>query len=105
MCILDVLRHLPHTLFSDAQMEMFGVKNLPSEAVVKYIDEVLQMSCGIDTIWYKGPFGHPYYTNHLSSIIVQVCGQCVVCGGFVNHIYNNWKWRTLESAPIFGRCW
>jgi len=65
-------------------MEMFGVKNLPSEAVMKDIDEVLQMSCGIDTIRYKGPFGHPYYINHLGSIIAQVCDQGLLCGGFVN---------------------
>jgi hypothetical protein len=90
-CILDVLWHLLHSLFSDAQMEiilwgmeMFGVKNLPFEAVMKDIDEVLQMSCSIDTIWYKGPFGHPYYINHLGSIIVQVCDQDLLCGGFIN---------------------
>lgn len=78
-CILDVLRHLPRSLFSDAQMdiirwgmEMFGVNNLPSSAVMKEIDEMLQLSCGIDTIRYKGPFGHTYYVNHLGSIIAQV---------------------------------
>jgi hypothetical protein len=53
-------------------MEMFGVNNLPSSAVMKEIDEVLQMGCGIDTIRYKGPFGHLYYVNHLGSIIAQV---------------------------------
>ena len=78
-CVLDVLCHLPHSLFSDAQMdiirwgmEMFGINNLPSSAVMKKIDEVLQLSCGIDTIRYRGPFGHTYYVNHLSSIISQV---------------------------------
>ena|SRR5882762_6885923 len=71
--------HLPWSLFSDAQMdtirwemEMFGVNNLPLSAVMKEIDQVLQMSCGIDTIQYKGAFGHPYYVNHLGSIIAQV---------------------------------
>jgi len=53
-------------------MEMFGVNNLPSSAVMKEIDEMLQLSCGIDTIRYKGPFGHTYYINHLGSIIAQV---------------------------------
>ena len=52
-------------------MEMFGINNLPSSAVMKKIDEVLQLSCGIDTIWYRGLFKHTYYVNHLGSIISQ----------------------------------
>lgn len=77
--MLDILRHLPRSLFSDAQMEiilwgmqMFGVHNLPSQAVMKEFDEALQKSCGIDSIRYKGPLGHTYYVNHLGSIIAQV---------------------------------
>lgn len=78
-CVLDVMRHLPRSLFSDSQMEiiewgleMFGIHNLPSVAVMKEINDDLQMRCGFDTIQNKGPLGHTYYVNDLSAIIAQV---------------------------------
>ncbi|KAI0825276.1 hypothetical protein BC628DRAFT_262703 [Trametes gibbosa] len=77
-CVLDVLRHLPRSLFSDSQMEvilwsmdMLGIDHRPSLAVLKSVDQMLQAYCGIDSIRYEGPLGHVYYTNDLAAILAQ----------------------------------
>ncbi|KAI0311059.1 hypothetical protein OF83DRAFT_1177947 [Amylostereum chailletii] len=77
-CILDVLRHLPRSVFSDAQteiilwgMSMFGISNLPSVGVMKALDADLQDLYGIRSIRYDGALGHPYYVNNLADIIAQ----------------------------------
>ncbi|KIJ58396.1 hypothetical protein HYDPIDRAFT_190814 [Hydnomerulius pinastri MD-312] len=77
-CILDILRHLPRSLFSDAQMQVIlwglsvlGVDNLPSTGVLKNLDETLQHKYGIESVRCQGPLGHVYYVNHLPSIIAQ----------------------------------
>ncbi|KAI5986293.1 hypothetical protein EDC04DRAFT_2615136, partial [Pisolithus marmoratus] len=53
-CILDILRHLPHSLFSDAQLQVIlwglsilGVDNVPSTRMLKDIDSSLQSQYGI----------------------------------------------------------
>lgn len=78
-CILDILRHLPRSLFSDAQMDIilwgissFGVSNAPSTDAAKRIGEYLQTLCGVKTERQKGPLGHVYYINQLAGLIRQV---------------------------------
>ncbi|KAI0040193.1 hypothetical protein FA95DRAFT_912230 [Auriscalpium vulgare] len=77
-CILDILRHLPRSLFSDSQMEiirwglaMFGIDNIPSVSWMKELDSDLQRIYGIRTLRHTGALGHIYYTNSLSDIIAQ----------------------------------
>ncbi|KAI0754107.1 hypothetical protein C8Q80DRAFT_346349 [Daedaleopsis nitida] len=77
-CVLDILRHLPRSLFSDSQMEvilwsyaMLGIDNRPSVAMLKTVDELLQAQCGIGSIRYKGPLGHVYYANDMGAIMAQ----------------------------------
>ncbi|KAH7923808.1 hypothetical protein BV22DRAFT_1105892 [Leucogyrophana mollusca] len=48
-----------------------GVNNLPSQKVLKDIDQLLQHCCGIETLRYQGALGHVYYVNHLPSLIAQ----------------------------------
>lgn len=78
-CVLDIVRHLPRSLFSDNQMEILlwslavmGVDERPSLAMLKAVDDLLQQHCGIESIRYKGPLGHVYYANDIGSIMAQV---------------------------------
>ena len=84
-CVLNVLRHLPRSLFSDAQVETIlwactalGVDQLPSIRTLKTIDKKLQSLCGIDTIRHEGRMGHLFYINSLSQIIAQVRISCSI---------------------------
>ncbi|KAI6042116.1 hypothetical protein EDC04DRAFT_2878613 [Pisolithus marmoratus] len=77
-CILDILRHLPRSLFSDVQLQVIlwglsilGVDNVPSTRMLKDIDSSLQSQYGIPSVQYEGALGHIYYINHLPSIIAQ----------------------------------
>ncbi|KAJ3859245.1 hypothetical protein EV359DRAFT_86638 [Lentinula novae-zelandiae] len=99
-CILDLFRHLPRSIFSDAQMEVvnwaldaFGISNVPSVDVMKNVDDYLQSLCGIHTNHYEhlqnrtgicsqplaeypgfadeGALGHIYYMNDFAGIIHQ----------------------------------
>ncbi|KAI0363137.1 hypothetical protein BV20DRAFT_958926, partial [Pilatotrama ljubarskyi] len=77
-CVLDIIRHLPRSLFSDSQMEIIlwclevlGVDNLPSLFVLKTLDKMLQSHCGIESIRQRGPLGHVYYVNDLAAILAQ----------------------------------
>lgn len=79
-CVLDVMRHLPRSIFSDSQMESIewcmtemGCEDIPSVSVLKAIDQILQNHCGIETLRYEGPLGHTYYANALDGLIAQVC--------------------------------
>ncbi|KAI6028105.1 hypothetical protein EDC04DRAFT_2869165 [Pisolithus marmoratus] len=85
MCILDILRHLLRSLFSDVQLQVIlwglsvlGVDNVPSTRMLKDIDSMLQSQYGIPSVRYEGALGHIYYINHLPSIIAQeMANPCV----------------------------
>ncbi|KAI9067152.1 hypothetical protein FKP32DRAFT_1684097 [Trametes sanguinea] len=77
-CVLDIVRHLPRSLFSDSQMEIIlwclgvlGIDERPSLFVLKTIDKMLQSHCGIESIRFHGPLGHVYYVNDMAAIIAQ----------------------------------
>lgn len=79
-CTLDVLMHLPRSVFSQKQLDLFlwllrvnGVSDVPSVKTMKSLNEALQKMCGIDTLCYDGALGHRYYVNSLAQIIAQVC--------------------------------
>ncbi|PBK90657.1 hypothetical protein ARMGADRAFT_866159, partial [Armillaria gallica] len=77
-CTLDILMHLPRSVFSQQQLDLFlwilkenGVDDVPSVKSMKSLNAKLQMLCGIDSIAYKGALGNLYYVNSLSQIIAQ----------------------------------
>lgn len=79
-CTLDVLMHLPRSVFSQRQFDLFlwllrvnDVDDVPSVRSMLGLNAALQRSCGIDSIAYKGALGHTYYVNALDQIIAQVC--------------------------------
>ncbi|KAJ3867820.1 hypothetical protein EV359DRAFT_33661 [Lentinula novae-zelandiae] len=114
-CILDILRHLPRSLFSDAQMDIilwgvasFGVRNLPSTDVAKSIGKYLQSLCGIKTERQKGPLGHVYYLNELDGLIRQEMGNpdirphirhyCEDSGQHLEHAWQAQAWKELDPT-------
>ncbi|KIM68453.1 hypothetical protein SCLCIDRAFT_20369 [Scleroderma citrinum Foug A] len=85
MCILDILQHLPRSLFSDTQLQIIlwgfavlGVDSIPLGRNLKDLDTALQLKYGILSVQYQGSLGHVYYVNHLPSIIVQeMANPCI----------------------------
>lgn len=78
-CTLDILMHLPRSVFSQRQLDLFlwllkvnDVDDVPSVKSMQSLNAMLQSMCGIDSIKYKGAFGHTYYVNSLPQIIAQV---------------------------------
>ncbi|KAJ4464148.1 hypothetical protein C8R41DRAFT_739929, partial [Lentinula lateritia] len=84
-CTLDILMHLPRSVFSVRQLDLFlwllrvnGVQDATSVKTMKDLDAKLQTLYGIQTFKYKGAFGHLYYVNSLADIISQeICNPQV----------------------------
>ncbi|KAJ3809763.1 hypothetical protein EV368DRAFT_89490 [Lentinula lateritia] len=77
-CTLDILMHLPRSVFSVRQSELFlwllrvnGIQDATSVKTMKDLDAKLQGLYGIQTFEYKGAFGHTYYVNSLADIVSQ----------------------------------
>ncbi|KAJ3858427.1 hypothetical protein EV359DRAFT_52231, partial [Lentinula novae-zelandiae] len=77
-CTLDILMHLPRSVFSVRQLDLFlwllrvnGIEDATSVKTMKELDTKLQNLYGIQTFKYKGAFGHLYYVNSLADIISQ----------------------------------
>ncbi|KAF7346896.1 hypothetical protein MVEN_01441800 [Mycena venus] len=77
-CTLDVLMHLPRSVFSHRQLELFlwllkvnNVDDVPSVKSMQELNAMLQKLCGIETIAYDGALGNKYYVNSLGQIIAQ----------------------------------
>ncbi|KAG5633997.1 hypothetical protein H0H81_003978 [Sphagnurus paluster] len=77
-CVLDILRHIPHSAFSQKQnetihwaMQVLGVADLPSDRTMDDINRALQDLCGIESLRYDGALGHIYYSNDLAGILAQ----------------------------------
>ncbi|KAJ7195401.1 hypothetical protein B0H12DRAFT_1299784, partial [Mycena haematopus] len=77
-CTLDILMHLPRSVFSHRQLDLFlwllkvnKVADVPSVKSMQTLNAALQKMCGIDTILYNGALGHKYYVNSLPQIIAQ----------------------------------
>jgi hypothetical protein len=78
-CTLDILMHLPRSVFSQKQLDLFlwllkvnDVDDVPSVKSMQSLNAALQGMCGIESIKYKGALGHMYYMNSLPQIIAQV---------------------------------
>ncbi|KAE9385484.1 hypothetical protein BT96DRAFT_949810 [Gymnopus androsaceus JB14] len=112
-CILDLFRHLPRGIFSEAQMEIvtwalsaFGINNVPSVDVMKSVDDYLQSLCGIHTVHHQGALGHIYYMNDLAGIIRQEMANPRVrqhihhyhedSGRHLEHAWQAEAWRDLD---------
>ncbi|KAF9002616.1 hypothetical protein BDZ89DRAFT_1169723 [Hymenopellis radicata] len=77
-CTLDILMHLPRSVFSQRQLDLFlwllninNVPDVPSVKSMQRLNAQLQQMCGIDTIEYQGKLGHTYHVNNLAQIIAQ----------------------------------
>lgn len=77
-CTLDILMHLPRSVFSERQMDILlwllrvnNVDNVPSVRSIKIIKDTIHRLCGIRSIPYDGALGHRFYVNSLSDIIRQ----------------------------------
>ncbi|KAL0567238.1 hypothetical protein V5O48_014753 [Marasmius crinis-equi] len=77
-CTLDILMHLPRSIFSSRQLDLFlwllrinGIQNVPSTKTMKEFNANLQKLFGIQTYKYQGAFGHVYYVNSFADIISQ----------------------------------
>ncbi|KAJ3884626.1 hypothetical protein GG344DRAFT_60313, partial [Lentinula edodes] len=77
-CTLDILMHLPRSVFSMRQLDLFlwlfrvnGIEDATSVKTMKELDTKLQNLYRIQTYKYKGAFGHLYYVNSLADIISQ----------------------------------
>ncbi|KAK1221922.1 hypothetical protein PQX77_015250 [Marasmius sp. AFHP31] len=77
-CTLDIMMHLPRSVFSTRQMDLFlwllrinGVRDVPSTKTMKELNSNLQKLFGIQTYKYKGAFGHIYFVNSFADIIAQ----------------------------------
>lgn len=78
-CSIDIIAHLPRTMFSDTDIEVLlwllavnGVKPVPSLRQVKASATLMQSLCGVSVKEYVGKHGHTYYVNSLESIIQLV---------------------------------
>ncbi|KAF8527809.1 hypothetical protein JB92DRAFT_3107408 [Gautieria morchelliformis] len=77
-CSLDILMHVPRSVFSDRQVDLFlwmlkvnGIDDVPSVKGMKTLNASMQHLCGIDSIKYTGALGHRYYVNNLAQLIAQ----------------------------------
>ncbi|KAH9482828.1 hypothetical protein JR316_0004928 [Psilocybe cubensis] len=77
-CSLDILMHLPRSVFSRKQLDLFlwilrvnEVRNVPSIKTMKTLNSALQKMCGIDTIPYTSTRGTNYSMNNISQILAQ----------------------------------
>ncbi|CAK5266203.1 unnamed protein product [Mycena citricolor] len=77
-CTLDILMHLPRSVFSQRQLDLFlwllKVNNIPYVPSIKQMQRLnlgLQKLCGIETIAYDGALGHKYFVNNIAQIIAQ----------------------------------
>ncbi|KAK1235606.1 hypothetical protein PQX77_001159 [Marasmius sp. AFHP31] len=77
-CTLDMLMHLPCSVFSQRQLDLFlwllavnGVNDVPSVYQMKTINEKLQQWVGIETTKKVSPFGNVYYQNSFAQILAQ----------------------------------
>ncbi|KAH9948702.1 hypothetical protein B0H21DRAFT_890351 [Amylocystis lapponica] len=77
-CTLDILMHLPRSVFSHRQLDLFlwllkvnDVDDVPSVKSMQSLNAKLQKMCGVDSIGYKGALGHNYYVNDLAQILAQ----------------------------------
>ncbi|KAF9554000.1 hypothetical protein CPC08DRAFT_697168 [Agrocybe pediades] len=78
-CSLDVLMHLPRSVFSRKQLDLFlwllRVNKVDDVPTVKYmtgLHKALQTTCGgVDTKEYNGRLGNWYHVNNLHQILAQ----------------------------------
>ncbi|KAF7357585.1 hypothetical protein MSAN_01354900 [Mycena sanguinolenta] len=79
-CTLDILMHLPRSVFSQCQLDLFlwllkvnQVDDVPSVKSMQSLNVALQKMCGIDTILYNGkPF---WYFTLCEFLLTEVLVQ------------------------------
>ncbi|ESK81655.1 hypothetical protein Moror_3234 [Moniliophthora roreri MCA 2997] len=80
-CTLDILMHLPRSVFSQRQLDLFlwllkvnGVNDVPSVYQMKAINQRLQQWIGVKMLQKTSAFGNVYYVNNFLQIIAQELG-------------------------------
>ncbi|KAJ7821505.1 hypothetical protein B0H13DRAFT_2241737 [Mycena leptocephala] len=103
-CTLDVLMHLPRSVFSHRQLELFiwllkvnNVDDVPSVKSMQELNSMLQKLCGIESIAYNGALGHKYYVNSLAQIIAQEMSNPKDSGKVLEEARQGKRW--LEEIP------
>ncbi|KAF4615110.1 hypothetical protein D9613_003453 [Agrocybe pediades] len=77
-CTLDILMHLPRSVFSRKQLDLFlwllrvnKVDDVPSIRRMTTLHKALQNMCGIQTKERIGRLGHRYHINDLHQMLAQ----------------------------------
>ncbi|RXW18687.1 hypothetical protein EST38_g7167 [Candolleomyces aberdarensis] len=77
-CALDTLMHLPQSVFSEKQLDLFlwllrvlDVRGVPSVRSMKTFCDNVQRLHGVESVLNHGALGHRFYVNNLSQIISQ----------------------------------
>ncbi|PBK63272.1 hypothetical protein ARMSODRAFT_1024021 [Armillaria solidipes] len=77
-CTLDILMHLPRSVFSHRQLDLFlwllkenGVNDVPTMKTMQSLNDALQKLCGVTSLAYDGALGHKYFVNDLAQLIAQ----------------------------------
>ncbi|KAF7436274.1 hypothetical protein PC9H_003103 [Pleurotus ostreatus] len=104
-CILDVLRHLPGSMFSQTQYETIlwtihslGVNNVPTIDAIRSFEAEIQRRCGIRSLRFEGLWSFiPSYFN------LKMFGQSYIIAnarqlGFDNIIGFNAREKVLREA-------
>lgn len=112
---LDIITHLPRSVFSDTQLELLlwllqvnGIDNTPSVKVMKEEQKHLQELAGIDTRKYKGALGHVYHVNDIGQIIAQVSVYCFLATSLTDqrpYLGNGQPSRPPVSQLLSRRLW
>lgn len=103
-CTLDILMHMPHSAFSHRQLGILlwflkanGIRDAPSVKTMKTLNDLLQKSCGVESIHYKGPLGHAYCVNNIRQIVAQVCRLSLQLA-YVKHVLGGSK--SSRQTPL-----
>ncbi|KIK66895.1 hypothetical protein GYMLUDRAFT_69931 [Collybiopsis luxurians FD-317 M1] len=60
--------HLPHSVFSQKQLDLFLWLLKVNIKTMKSLNAALQKMCGIDSLCYKGVLGNIYYMNSMAEM-------------------------------------
>ena len=108
-CTLNILMHLPRSVFSQRQLDLFlwllkvnDVDDVPSVKSMQTLNTMLQKMCGIDSIKYEGALGHSYYVNSLSQIIAQVFSPISLITSIIHVLAGNGQSEGQSTPQVLS---
>ncbi|KAI6026090.1 hypothetical protein EDC04DRAFT_2606176 [Pisolithus marmoratus] len=110
-CTIDILMHLPHSVFSQCQVDLLTWLLHINVRTLKILEDGLQKICGIETLPFTGAFGHKYHMNSFSDIIAQEMANPHVhsklhfypedSGKQLNEAYQAQRWlKEMDTTPL-----